>query len=650
MLESFHFIHPLWLLALLPLGLLAWQAFLPGNGDNPWRRVVDAPLLSLLMEARAPAAMRGAGWLLAIGWVLAVLALANPAWEREPQRVFQTTAGRVIVLDLSRSMNATDLAPSRLARARYRIEDVLAQSTEGQTGLVVYAGDAFTVAPLTRDANTIRALLKALDPSIMPAQGNRADLGLLKAGELLNHAGSSAGQVLLVADGVDPDNAAAAEQAAAKLRNQGYRVSVLGVGTDGGARATGVQDEVAMEGAGNPARARLDETTLRSLAKAGAGDYERISTSDDALKRLLNDPGLIHASDATTSDVNMPFWKERGPFLVLLLLPLAALAFRRNWLLGGLLLIGLSSPSQQVMASTWDDLWRRPDQQAASALAAGDYASASRIAKDPGRLGAAEYRLGNYQKAATSFANADGADAAYNLGNSLANLGRYQEAIAAYDKSLKEQPDNADAIANKAAIEQLLKKRQQEQKDSSAAQNQAKSSPANQDAQPKQDASAKQDQGTGSQQKSTQGNASQSDGASKKNTSDKDASSSAAGQGAQQGDDRSTAPPSDGQSGSPPRDDVQSAKDAKPPTRADNSAKAGGTGAVPFREDQGKPADDRQSDRPARAASAVQAPNSEEQMAAEQWLRRIPDDPGGLLRRKFLYQYRQRAQNAQNNE
>ena len=188
--ENFHFIQPLWLLALIPLSLLAWRVYRPGDGDNPWRRIVDARLLPLLMVGREQQVNRTALYLLAAGWVIAALALADPTWERKPQPVYQTTAARVVVLDLSRSMYASDLQPSRLVRARYKIEDVLAQSGEGQTGLVVYAGDAFTVSPLTRDVNTIRALLPAVDPGIMPTQGSRADLGLLKAGELLRQAGA----------------------------------------------------------------------------------------------------------------------------------------------------------------------------------------------------------------------------------------------------------------------------------------------------------------------------------------------------------------------------------------------------------------------------------------------------------------------------
>ena len=434
MLEHFHFIRPLWLLALIPLALLAWHVYRPGIGNNPWRRIVDARLLPLLMAGRAQKANRAALWLVAVGWLIAVLALADPTWERRPQPVYQTSDARVVVLDLSRSMDATDLKPSRLVRARYKVEDVLALGTEGQTGLVVYAGDAFTVSPLTRDANTIRSLLGVLDPGIMPIDGGRADLGLLKAGELLRQAGASSGQVLLIADGVEADKVGASERAAARLRSEGYRVSVLGVGTEDGAPLINARGAPLRDAGGKVLVSRLDATALQAVARAGGGKYRSITDSGAGLRTLLSEDRPLRADVTTQTDATTQGWKEKGPLLALLLLPLAALAFRRNWLFSVALLAGLASPPQPAMASTWDDLWRRPEQQAAKALDAGDYAKAAALATDADRRGSAEYKRGNYQLALDNFAHATGADADYNRGNALARLGRYQDAIAAYDK------------------------------------------------------------------------------------------------------------------------------------------------------------------------------------------------------------------------
>ncbi|MCB2022992.1 MAG: VWA domain-containing protein, partial [Burkholderiaceae bacterium] len=355
--EAFHFIRPLWLLALLPLALLAWRLARHGGGDNPWQRAIDAPLLPLLTIGGPGAGRSGMGGrtmgrtvgrtmvMVAAGWTIAVLALAGPTWQKKPQPVFQTSAARVVVLDLSTSMLATDLKPSRLERARFKVEDVLALGGEGQTGLVAYAGDAFAVAPLTRDANTVSALLKALSPDIMPVQGNRADLGLLKGAELMRQAGVSSGELLLIADGVDAAHADAAAEAAARLRQEGYRVSVVGVGTEQGAPLLDAQGRLLRDAAGKPEIARLDAAALQAIARAGGGAYLPISGSGDALRALLDTGSQAHTDAAASKQgAAASAWVDEGPWFVLLLLPLAALAFRRNALIDAAAAPAVPSP------------------------------------------------------------------------------------------------------------------------------------------------------------------------------------------------------------------------------------------------------------------------------------------------------------------
>ena len=661
MLENFHFIQPLWLLALIPLSLLAWRVYRPGDGDNPWRRIVDARLLPLLLVGRARQANRTALCLLAAGWVIAALALADPTWERKPQPVYQTTAARVVVLDLSRSMYASDLKPSRLVRARYKIEDVLAHSGEGQTGLVVYAGDAFTVSPLTRDVNTIRELLPAVDPGIMPTQGSRADLGLLRAGKLLSQAGASSGQVLLLADGVEAGKIAASERAAARLRHEGYRVSVLGVGSEDGTPLTNAQGELVRDAAGNILKARFDAAALQAVARAGGGEYRPISDSGHALSTLLDQ--RLDAKTTIQANATTTGWKEQGPLLAVLLLPLGALAFRRNWLLGLVLLLGLVSPPQPAMASTWADLWQRPDQQAAKALAAGDYAKAAALATDADRRGSAEYKRGNYQLALDNFSRSTGADADYNRGNALAKLGRYQDAIAAYDKSIKENSGNEDARANKAAVEALLKQQQAQQQSSNSQGKQSQKDQGQSDRTGQNSQQSKAGGQTSKDGKSGQSGASpgQAQGAANPNKSDAGAQKGeAAGDNGKNNSSQDAASAKASAQQSPTT--AAAAQQAKPGNQFAEAAKklaeqragtaktdAGqSSGATPGANAAGQLQATENAQRQPQGDSADRAQplDREEQMAAEQWLRRIPDDPGGLLRRKFLYQYRQRAQHA----
>ncbi len=461
--ETFHFLRPEWFLTLLPLALLLWRVRKPGSIDSAWRRVCDANLLPYLLISPHQANARLPVWLLAAGWLIAVMALADPVWEKQPQPVFRTEEARVVVLDLSRSMATPDLKPSRLERARYKVEDVLRRSREGQVGLVAFAGDAFVVAPLTHDAGTIAELLKALEPGLMPVQGSRADLGLRKAGELLAQAGAGRGEILLIGDGYEGRQAL---EAAGDLKRQGYTVSVLGVGTEEGAPLSNGSGGYVRDDAGAIVVPRLDTPALRALADAGGGRYATITGNDADLDGLLTP--LVPRLDTKVEQTGLKTdaWRSRGPWLAVLLLPLAALAFRRGWLLVVVLLVAATvTAPDPAKASTWDDLWTRRDQQAAQALAAGENARAAELAADPRQRGTAQYRAGRYEEALAAFAGAGGPDAAYNQGNALARLGRYQEAIAAYDQALAAQPHMEDAQHNKAVVEALLRQQEKQEQE-----------------------------------------------------------------------------------------------------------------------------------------------------------------------------------------
>ncbi|KAG1658105.1 hypothetical protein GQR58_023145 [Nymphon striatum] len=172
--------------------------FHSASSSKAWDKIIDPNLLPILLQGKNSGSAKFAKSLLALGWLITVIALADPVWEKIPRPIFQTNAARILVLDLSNSMLVDDLKPNRLARAKFKVEDILSLDEEGQTGLVLFAGDAFTASPLTRDTETIRSLLKILTPQLMPAQGSRADLGLLKAHELFKQAGIKNGQVLMI--------------------------------------------------------------------------------------------------------------------------------------------------------------------------------------------------------------------------------------------------------------------------------------------------------------------------------------------------------------------------------------------------------------------------------------------------------------------
>lgn len=681
-LHALHFLHPAWLLALPLLALLWWFVRQGAEQANPWRRVVDPDLLPVLLaNGEASGNARARQWLLATGWLIAVIALAGPVWEKKPLPVFRAPDALVVVLDLSRSMNTPDLRPSRLVRARFKVRDLLRRRKEGQTGLVVFAGDAFAVTPLTTDTATIVAQLSPLAPELMPVQGSRVDLGLEEAEKLLQQAGAGKGRVLLVTDGFSD---AAAIDVAGRLRDRGYRLSVLGVGTPQGAPLPDGRGGFVRDARGAMVTPGLDEAALRRLAGAGGGSYLRIRADDSDLGQLLPERDAALDAKAIATGQKADRWREYAPWLLLPLALIGSLTFRRGWLLGMVLLSFTITPPRSAWADTpartngteapalawhrlWRDMWQRPDQQAAAALAAGDAARSAQLAESPARRGAALYRKGDYVQALAEFKRAEKAkeparraQALYNKGNALARIGRLEDAIAAYDQALQQQPELTDAEVNRQLLRELLHKQQQrrqkyqdgKQKKQPGDVQQSRQQGKQGQQRDSQQGQGKKQQG-GSQQKGKEQQEGGQQGQPQKQQAGEQGSQQkkqhAGGQQGQQKQQRQGAGSKNSKDGKPGSTDKAAREGTAPARDFRQALKSQRQAEQEHKEALGKEqqeAQHRQSKGDARpglpASSEARGLSSEERMAAEQWLKRIPDDPGGLLRRKFQYQYQKR--------
>ena len=635
-LAQLHFLRPWWLVALLVLPL-AWRALHAVGGDtNAWRGAVDAHLLAHLIEPGdgAAAPVRTPRWLALAAWTLATLALAGPAWERLPQPLYQNKAARVIALELSQTMLAQDVKPSRFARARFKIADILKRSADAQTALIAYAGDAFVVAPLTDDANTVANLVDALDPSVMPAQGNATSRALDLGVKLLQQGGVRDGEIVLLADGVD----AGASAAASRARDAGVRVSVLGVGSAEGAPVALAQGGFLKDANGAIVLARLDGAALAAVAARGGGRYAAFASDGSDLDAMLAPLAARDTSAVAKTEVQSERFLDRGPWLLFALVPLVALGFRRGWLMLAPLALLVQTPVAH--ANLWDDLWRRPDQQAQTELDAGRAKEAQALARDPDLRGSAAYRAGDFAAADADFdraatnANDRSTEALYNRGNALAKQGKYDEAIAAYDKALARAPQMQDAAANKKTIQDWLKKQQEQQQQSQQQdkdhQGHEQQQPGNdqaQDSQGKDGKGDQQGQSEGDKQKSQQQDGKDQQGGSEqqgKQREGKDKSESAAASD-RQGNER--------------------AQPAKAGSEADDKSqqqfKQGIDQALKQSQNDGKDG------KPVRLGARETNQRTEKDQAVEQWLQRVPDDPGGLLRRKFQLEYQRRQHGVQ---
>ncbi|MBS0557075.1 MAG: VWA domain-containing protein [Proteobacteria bacterium] len=624
-LHDFHFLRPWWLLALVAVPLL-WRALARSTVEaGAWRVAVDAHLLRHLLVSRdAQSHSRAPRWLAACAWVVACLALAGPAWERLPQPLYENRAARVFALELSPSMSAQDLKPSRYERARFKLDDMLARSTGMQTALIAYAGDAFVVAPLTDDVHTVTNLVDALDPSVMPSAGNDTGHAIDLAVKLIGQAGLRDGQIVLLADGASED----AVMAARRARAAGVAVSVLGVGTDQGAPVALAQGGFLKDTSGNIVLPKLDAAALRAVAQAGGGRYASVTADAGDIDAVLAAEPVQGTAQARVTDAVTARFLDRGPWLVLLLLPLAAVGFRRGWL--ALLPLVLCAHATPAQAFTWRDLWQRPDQQARAQLDAGHAEKAQALARDPALRGAAAYRAGDFKAAQAEFDKTNDAQALYNRGNALAKQQDFKQAIASYDDALRQDPQLVDAQANKKAVEDWLKQQKQQQQDKQ--QNGKNGQRGKPDSSP-QDGSQQQQSSENQQDQEKSG---QQDGQDQSGNQKSDAQSGEQKETGSKGQDQQSGADNAAQPSAQEQAKAQQAEHAADKDFGKEMNRQLQQGAT-------KPGDKKAGPEPVRLGAAEgDAPKNERDQAVEQWLQRVPDDPGGLLRRKFRLEYEMR--------
>ncbi|MGQ9658774.1 MAG: VWA domain-containing protein [Thermochromatium sp.] len=610
------FLRPVWFLALIPLAWLLWRLWRRRTDTNAWSALVDSHLLPHLLVGEPKRVRRWPLVLLGVGWLLLVVALAGPAWRQLPQPVFHLQARLVILLDLSPSLNAADVSPSRLAHARFKTLDLLRAMPEGQVGLIAFGPEPFLVSPLSADANTIAAQVPMLSTDLIPVPGaRRTDRALEMAAEMLGRAGGGPGHVILITDGVG--DLAGSLAAAHRLVAAGHRLSVLAVGTPEGAPVPRPGGGFEQDDTGALKIARLERDQLHKLAQAGNGRYLEASVGEADIQALIAaTPRPTGYSEMAHLTVDR--WHEEGPWLLLLLLPLAALAFRRGWLvlaLGAVLFL----PPERVLAFDWSDLWWRADQQGARLLASGDPAAAAERFADPAWRAAASYRAGRFEQALEALAGLTDTTSEYNRGNALARLGRLKEAAAAYERVLAQAPDHADARHNLALVRQLL----------------SKSPPQNdQSQQPKAPESGTQKpdaiKSPNPESGATEPNGPQ--GASQDQASQPDAGADSSldqPQARQPGTQSEAAEPSAEDLAVADRPSASDFESRRPTSAEPTEAWADGSQDGP-RSVPEEPLDDR----------SLEA--RERKQALEVRLRQVPDDPAGLLRSRFLLQHLRR--------
>lgn len=622
--SQFHLIRPYWLLALIPAIILFVFLLKRRLASARWNGIIDTNLMPHVLDQMPSEQSRWPLWFVLLAWLLACIALAGPTWQQLPQPVQKKDDALVIVLDMSLSMAAQDVSPDRATRARQKVIDILKQREEGLTAMVVYAGDAYTVTPLTDDADTIINLVPALSPFIMPAMGSRPDKALILANKLVSDSGLSKANFLLISDGIQKKDIKRIKKS---LGKQSQSLSVLTVGTEEGA-------PIAMQGQGfkrdkngDIVLPKLDIELIKELSSELNIRWHQMSFDDQDWHYLLqtgsslnSTPELMQNSKAHERQFDL--WADQGYWLIILIIIIAAFSFRRGWMLSLIFIIGLQP--EQSMANFWDDLWQTKDQQGQKIFEQ-DPSRAAEVFEDSNWKASSHYRAGDYEQAAEHFITdedtslTEQVSSHFNRGNALAHAGELEKSIAAYEKALELDDAFSDASFNKQLVEELLKQQQEKQEQQQEQENQEQQDSDKQDSDEKKDSEKENSE----QQDSEQQDSQQQDSDQQQQDSDSES---------QQSESQEDSPEeSQEESQNSPAEENDSDKDESDTQKSEQAEK-----------DNESEENQAQKSETTQAEQAEDDLTREERQALKQWLNRIPDDPGGLLKRKFLYQYKQR--------
>lgn len=653
---DFHFLRPDWLYALIPAALLAafaWHS--AARGQDDWRGLVEAHLLRHLAVRESSARGKWPLVLLAVGWALAALAAAGPAWEKVPAPALEEVDPTVVVMSLAQSMNATDASPNRLTAGRHKVDDLLRRMRGGQAALVIFADAPFVAAPLTEDGRVIAQMLPELATDLMPVLNDRPDLAIRQGVDLLKNTGARSGRILLVTNGPGdvPERTVMAARAAASA---GYHVSVLGIGGETALPMTGPDGRPLKARDGKPLMTRLDAAGLQEVAQAGNGRFERVTADGRDLDALLARPTLpAGQAPFQQSGLVADQWVDMGPWLVLGAAALAAFAFRRGLIavlaltFAGALLAQPAHAQQgqddPAAGLAWNELWRTPDQRGADAFAAQDYGTAATTFRDPSWQASSLYRGGDFERAASTYAAQQGAD--FNRGNALARAGKLKEAVAAYDAALAANPKDADAAFNRdLVLKALQKQNQQNQQDQNQGNDPQKQPEGGQDK------DKQQDKDKGDQNKDAPKDPSKPDKPQDQKPNDQkpgEQQPPPKPDPAKQDPSKPDPKKPDPAKQDPAKQDPAKSDPAKPDPAKPDPAKQEPARPEPPKPEPAKPEPAKpdpasqnkaqQPPPPVAAQPAPAQPMSEQDQNREQTLRMVPDDPVGLLRARIRAHY-----------
>ena len=516
--------HWLWALLVLPLmaGLFVWSH---RRSQALVAKIVAVRLRDQLSGSVSPLRRILRASLLLASIALGIVALAQPRYGFLEKETKQKGRDVIVAIDTSRSMLATDMTPTRLARAKLFTQDLVRFLQGDRIGLVAFAGSAFLQAPLTLDYNAVTNALDELDTTVIPKGGTNMAAAITAAREAFGKAEGQTRALVILTDGeeLDADGIAAAKQAAA----EGIRIFTVGVGSPEGSlipiRLDDGRSDFVRDSAGKPVTSKLDESRLKEIASATGGFFTLIGP--EAAREVFQ-KGIepMELSETGVFTARQPVERYQWPLAAAtacLMLSLLPGDRRRRASTIVALILGLCPCAQ---AQSGLEEYKNGDFEKAGA------AFQEQLKKQPSsralqfNSGAAAYKGGDFEKAIAHFTDALLSedqklreDASYNLANSLVRKGEaakeneakktnWKNALEHYEETLRLNPDNKLATQNrditKKLLEDLEKQEQQQKQQDQKNQDQKDQKDQKQDKPQDKKDQQKQDQQKDDQQKS----------------------------------------------------------------------------------------------------------------------------------------------------
>ncbi|WP_224067602.1 VWA domain-containing protein [Vibrio penaeicida] len=469
---DFLFMNPYWLLGILPaIALSFWIK----KGSSS-KGLIASHLAQAMGISQNRARYIHHFWF--VFWSISCIALAGPSFEKQTRPAFNVSHARVLVLDMSRSLYANDIKPNRLQQLKYKALDLLPEWKEGSTGLVVFAGGAYTISPLTTDSQTLASLIPDLKPEIMPHQGSNVVAAVELAIKLMSDAGHQKGDIILLADELTEAQA----KSVTKLLGNSWRMSAVAIGTEQGAPILLPEGELLKSPSGNTVIAKTEFDGFNLVARHSGGVFSPLRGDGkdvEAISALSITPSTSSDSDSQeiSDRINNGYW-------LLPALVIAALGLFRKGFVFAIVLFVFPMPKPALASPFQTD-----DQAGFQAYQSQDFEKAAKLFESKEWAGAAWYEAKQYDKAIESLEGIQTEGAQYNLANALAQKGELEKARDLYESILEKKPNFEDAKRNLSIVEEALKQQQQQQQQ----QQQDSQSDSNQEQQDEQNASSQED-------------------------------------------------------------------------------------------------------------------------------------------------------------